>query len=107
MVESSMDHQFQISNHQCPQTPCLDVIAPATVGISRSWSSPPRPPYRSAHARVSSGRFSLPAEYWSKPVRIAQISPLYESVPPSSYGGTERVVSYFPEELAQPGHDVT
>jgi glycosyltransferase involved in cell wall biosynthesis len=40
-------------------------------------------------------------------VRIAQISPLYESVPPSSYGGTERVVSYLTEELVQQGHEVT
>src|SRR6186713_154322 len=32
-------------------------------------------------------------------VRIAQISPLFESVPPAVYGGTERVVSYLTEEL--------
>jgi glycosyltransferase involved in cell wall biosynthesis len=40
-------------------------------------------------------------------VRIAQVSPLYESVPPKYYGGTERVVSYLTEELVQQGHDVT
>jgi glycosyltransferase involved in cell wall biosynthesis len=40
-------------------------------------------------------------------VRIAQISPLYESVPPQQYGGTERVVSYLTEELVRQGHDVT
>jgi glycosyltransferase involved in cell wall biosynthesis len=40
-------------------------------------------------------------------VRIAQISPLYESVPPISYGGTERVVSYLTEELVRQGHEVT
>jgi glycosyltransferase involved in cell wall biosynthesis len=40
-------------------------------------------------------------------VRIAQIAPLYESVPPQSYGGTERVVSYLTEELVRQGHDVT
>jgi glycosyltransferase involved in cell wall biosynthesis len=40
-------------------------------------------------------------------VRIAQVSPLYESVPPQSYGGTERVVSYLTEELVKQGHDVT
>src|SRR6185503_11673034 len=40
-------------------------------------------------------------------VRIAQISPLYESVPPLVYGGTERVVSYLTEELVRLGHDVT
>jgi glycosyltransferase involved in cell wall biosynthesis len=40
-------------------------------------------------------------------VRIAQVSPLYESVPPKLYGGTERVVSYLTEELVHQGHDVT
>src|SRR5438128_12689263 len=40
-------------------------------------------------------------------MRIAQISPLYESVPPKLYGGTERVVSYLTEELVARGHDVT
>jgi glycosyltransferase involved in cell wall biosynthesis len=40
-------------------------------------------------------------------VRIAQIAPLFESVPPRLYGGTERVVSYLTEELVRLGHDVT
>ncbi len=40
-------------------------------------------------------------------MRIAQISPLYESVPPKYYGGTERVVSYLTEELVRLGHEVT
>jgi glycosyltransferase involved in cell wall biosynthesis len=40
-------------------------------------------------------------------MRIAQVSPLYESVPPRLYGGTERVVSYLTEELVTQGHDVT
>jgi glycosyltransferase involved in cell wall biosynthesis len=40
-------------------------------------------------------------------VRIAQVSPLYESTPPRLYGGTERVVSYLTEELVRQGHDVT
>lgn len=40
-------------------------------------------------------------------MRIAQVAPLYESVPPRYYGGTERVVSYLIEELTQLGHDVT
>jgi glycosyltransferase involved in cell wall biosynthesis len=43
----------------------------------------------------------------SRPLRIAQVSPLYESVPPRLYGGTERVVSYLTEELVQQGHEVT
>ena len=40
-------------------------------------------------------------------MRIAQVAPLYESVPPKLYGGTERVVSYLTEELVKMGHDVT
>src|SRR5437868_11146981 len=40
-------------------------------------------------------------------MKIAQVAPLYESVPPRYYGGTERVVSYLTEELVRQGHDVT
>jgi glycosyltransferase involved in cell wall biosynthesis len=40
-------------------------------------------------------------------MRIAQVSPLYESVPPRLYGGTERVVAYLTEQLVAQGHDVT
>src|SRR4026208_1777698 len=40
-------------------------------------------------------------------MKIAQVAPLYESVPPKYYGGTERVVSYLTEELVRQGHDVT
>jgi glycosyltransferase involved in cell wall biosynthesis len=40
-------------------------------------------------------------------MRIAQVAPLFESVPPKLYGGTERVVSYLTEELVRMGHDVT
>ncbi|WBY01130.1 glycosyltransferase family 4 protein [Ramlibacter tataouinensis] len=40
-------------------------------------------------------------------MKIAQIAPLFESVPPQAYGGTERVVSYLTEALVEAGHDVT
>jgi glycosyltransferase involved in cell wall biosynthesis len=40
-------------------------------------------------------------------MKIAQVAPLYESVPPKLYGGTERVVSYLTDELVCQGHDVT
>ncbi|HWP90848.1 MAG TPA: glycosyltransferase family 4 protein [Thermodesulfobacteriota bacterium] len=40
-------------------------------------------------------------------MKIAQVAPLYESVPPKYYGGTERVVSYLTEELLKQGHEVT
>jgi glycosyltransferase involved in cell wall biosynthesis len=57
----------------------------------RDWSS-----MKSASDRSSSQR-----------LRIAQVAPLHESVPPQLYGGTERVVSYLTEELVQLGHEVT
>jgi glycosyltransferase involved in cell wall biosynthesis len=40
-------------------------------------------------------------------MKIAQIAPLFESVPPRLYGGTERVVAYLTEELVRQGHEVT
>src|SRR6478736_1139547 len=43
----------------------------------------------------------------SRKLKIAQIAPLMESVPPRLYGGTERIVSYLSEELSRLGHDVT
>ena len=39
-------------------------------------------------------------------MRIAQVSPLFESVPPALYGGTERVVAYLTDELVKAGHEV-
>src|SRR6185436_9424597 len=41
------------------------------------------------------------------PLRIAMVAPLFESVPPKLYGGTERVVSFLTEELVRLGMDVT
>jgi glycosyltransferase involved in cell wall biosynthesis len=43
----------------------------------------------------------------SRRLRIAQVSPLYEPVPPTLYGGTERIVGYLTEELVERGHQVT
>jgi glycosyltransferase involved in cell wall biosynthesis len=40
-------------------------------------------------------------------MKIAQVSPLFERVPPKGYGGTERVISYLTEELIRQGHEVT
>jgi hypothetical protein len=40
-------------------------------------------------------------------MRIAQVSPLAESVPPELYGGTERIVAFLTDELVALGHDVT
>lgn len=40
-------------------------------------------------------------------MKIAQVAPLHESVPPHRYGGTERIVSFLTEELVAQGHEVT
>ncbi len=56
--------------------------------------------------RESSTRESSTLER-PRPLRIAQVAPLYESVPPKLYGGTERVVSYLTEELVRRGNHVT
>ena len=40
-------------------------------------------------------------------MRIAQIAPLAESVPPKLYGGTERVIAWLVDELIELGHQVT
>ena len=40
-------------------------------------------------------------------MKIAQIAPLMESVPPRLYGGAERIVSYLRKELVRTGHEVT
>ena len=40
-------------------------------------------------------------------MRIAQVAPLYEAVPPKLYGGTERIVAYLTDALVDLGHDVT
>src|SRR5690242_7969948 len=61
----------------------------------------PRPRGKQATRRARELRFV------SVPMKIAQIAPLAESVPPRLYGGTERVVSYLTEELVRLGHDVT
>jgi glycosyltransferase involved in cell wall biosynthesis len=47
------------------------------------------------------------SHYGTQRLRIAQVAPLYERIPPKLYGGTERVVSYITEELVRRGHQVT
>jgi glycosyltransferase involved in cell wall biosynthesis len=58
----------------------------------------------SANGSHSSGVFR---ELLRPKLRVAQLAPLYERIPPRLYGGTERVVSYITEELVRRGHEVT
>jgi glycosyltransferase involved in cell wall biosynthesis len=66
-------------------------------------------PSNVSRAHPIEGYTSCILDPWSKEpsVRIAQVAPLWEAVPPVGYGGTERVVSYLTEELVRRGHDVT
>src|SRR4029450_2969879 len=52
-------------------------------------------------------RLISPPSRSRRPLRIAQVAPLFESIPPRGYGGTERVVSYLTEALVELGHHVT
>ena len=59
-------------------------------------------------ASIQSAEISTPAFVKRfEPLRIAQVAPLAESVPPKLYGGTERVVATLTDELVRLGHDVT
>jgi hypothetical protein len=60
-------------------------------------------PHGGSSARLSNATFPFSGGF----VKIAQVAPLIEQVPPKLYGGTERVVSYLTEELVPRGHDVT
>jgi len=51
--------------------------------------------------------FATAVSTLERPLRIAQIAPLYESVPPKLYGGTERIVAYLTEELVRRAHEIT
>lgn len=63
---------------------------------------------RSGGATVTSSKpCASPPVRQHRPLRIAQVAPLTEAVPPRLYGGTERVVSFLTEELVRMGHDVT
>src|SRR5919201_3845483 len=93
-------YQIRSSAHEL--TPCglaarellvsdvMEQLTRAATSVNGTWPrpSPPDPP------RL-------------RKLRIAQVSPLYERVPPRQYGGTERIVGYLCNGLARRGHDVT
>ena len=72
-------------------------------GASRSRDQPYSPPVRGLAYDLVMLRKTNP----SARLKIAQVAPLSESVPPKLYGGTERVVAYLTDELVRQGHDVT
>jgi glycosyltransferase involved in cell wall biosynthesis len=81
-----------------------DDVALANVSCRRS----PVDPFCCARRLSVTSCAGRSSKKWTEGlVRIAQVAPLYESVPPSLYGGTERVVSNITEALVRLGHDVT
>jgi glycosyltransferase involved in cell wall biosynthesis len=78
----------------------------AKAEIARNAAaSAPKKPDPGCVIRELFAEFRRPEAFTN--MRIAQIAPLTESVPPRFYGGTERVVSFLTEELVSMGHDVT
>src|SRR4051794_38175294 len=91
----------------------------AIGGRGTAWRA--RPPYRASIACRSLGGTSCQcsdllyeraapgsaAALGVKAMKIAQVTPLYESVPPRLYGGTERVVAHLTDALVSLGHEVT
>jgi glycosyltransferase involved in cell wall biosynthesis len=73
---------------------CTEILA----DIEQLEGAPHLRPSLQPNVSLPDGGFSM---------RIAQIAPLYERVPPRLYGGTERIVSYLTEELVRQGHEVT
>ena len=109
---STINHRwiinFKFQTIKCICPPCLCAAPGTTVEGSAAGGHLRHALPVEAASRPSIGRAPRsPRTSGVGHVRIAQISPLYESVPPKSYGGTERVVSYLTEELVQQGHDVT
>jgi hypothetical protein len=71
-----------------------------TVDLVNGRAAPSEPTNATATDRIT--RFPI-----GKGMRIAQVAPLAESVPPKLYGGTERVVSWLIEELVELGRSTT
>jgi glycosyltransferase involved in cell wall biosynthesis len=67
-----------------------------------------RQPHDTSIGQASAGvRVGMARAFEPGAMRIAQVSPLAESVPPQNYGGTERVVAFLTEALVAAGHGVT
>ena len=77
--------------------------------VRRRGRRPPRSPAATRHGRRDARDVLLgQARRWRRrPVKIAQVAPLYEAVPPRLYGGTERVVAHLTDALVDLGHEVT
>lgn len=78
------------------------VVASTTGPVAQTTSALPRSP-----EAVSSGATAAPSANQKEKLRIGLLAPPWFAVPPTGYGGIERVVSYLAEGLVAAGHDVT
>src|SRR5262245_46249426 len=91
--------RFPVVTHDAPRRYPRECRAVTDCSRSRRR----RPSTHEAHsARVAGAPPPM-----SPDMRIAQVAPLFEAVPPAGYGGTERVVSYLTEQLVRMGVEVT
>jgi glycosyltransferase involved in cell wall biosynthesis len=114
---SGVDGFFELGGHagtcSCPGCLCLGAVlyVMRKEAFDESKNSKEAPMLeRAAGRRIENARLDLLAnrDHLDRNVmRIAQIAPLAESVPPKLYGGTERVVAWLVDELVKLGHDVT
>ena len=86
-----------------PSSPATGALSFVSL-VSSVGAKPPSP---NAAELCCTARIGILAEKVQVIMKIAQVAPLIESVPPRLYGGTERIVSYLTEELVRLGHDVT
>jgi glycosyltransferase involved in cell wall biosynthesis len=75
-------------------------IADTEAGTSRAA-------HTTRHVHVEAGTLQPRKRRHRRTMKIALVAPLYESVPPKLYGGTERIVAYLADSLVHLGHDVT
>src|SRR5271169_3025726 len=86
-----------------PATACIEEV----TLVERNFADARTFPMRHAGATSTGGLFVHDRETGDGEMRIAQVAPLTEAVPPRLYGGTERVVHWLTEELVTLGHEVT
>jgi glycosyltransferase involved in cell wall biosynthesis len=80
---------------------------PAAAGDAKGAAAPATGGGEHAPVEESTRPSGRRSSLQGRPLKIAQIAPLIERVPPRLYGGTERIVSYLAEELVAMGHEVT
>src|SRR6202030_1265381 len=86
-----------------PATACVEEV----TTVERNFADARTFPTRHAAATSTGGLFVHDRETGDGEMRIAQVAPLTEAVPPKLYGGTERVVHWLTEELVALGNEVT